>query len=144
MNYFTPSGPGFWAASSAMRVRTLFFILLAAFLCGCSYSYIGQDSGASPDGRFRAATALTDRGFKHVADTHLGGRDIHLCPGEIFSRTLSFPVSAGDAGTWAAWLFLEDIRTDGTNAQQVSAVNYPAPSTIWQTAGWSLWPVRRS
>jgi hypothetical protein len=100
-----------------MRVRTPFIILLAAFVCGCSYTNIGQDSSVSPDGRFRAATVLTDCGFKHVADAHLGGRDIHLCPGEIFSRTLSFPVSVGDAGTWAAWLFLEDIRTDGTNAQ---------------------------
>ncbi len=60
---------------------------------------------------------LTDCGFKHVADIHLGGRDIHLCPGEIFSRTLAFPVSTGDVGTWAAWLFLEDIRTDGKSAQ---------------------------
>jgi hypothetical protein len=94
-----------------------FLILSAAFLCGCSYTNIGQDSRVLSDGRFRVATALTDRGSKHVADAHLGGRDIHLCPGEIFSRTFSFPVSAGDTGTWAAWLFLEDIRTDGTNAQ---------------------------
>jgi hypothetical protein len=100
-----------------MQVRKPFFIFLAAFLCGCSSSCIGQESRVSPDGRFRAATALTDCGFKHVADAHLGGRDIHLCPGEIFSRKLSFPVSAGDAGTWAAWLFLEDIRTDGRNVQ---------------------------
>jgi hypothetical protein len=78
-------------------------------LAGCPSFCVATDTVA--------ATALTDRGFKHVADAHLGGRDIHLCPGEVYSRTLSFPVLAGDSGTWAAWLFLEDIRTDGTNAQ---------------------------
>jgi hypothetical protein len=100
-----------------MPVRTPFFIFLAVFLCGYSYTCIGQDRRVSPDGRLRVVTTLTDCGSQHVADTHLGGRDIHLCPGEVFSRTLSFPLSAGDADTWASWLFLEDIRTDRTNAQ---------------------------
>ena len=91
-----------------MKPNIKYYILLVVF-AGCPSFCVAAD----PVG----ATALTDRGFKHVADAHLGGRDIHLCPGEVFSRTLSFPDLAGDSHTWAAWLFLEDIRTDGTNAQ---------------------------
>ena len=92
----------------------------------------------APDDRSRAVTALTDCGFKHVTDAHLGGRDIHLCPGEVFSRTLSFPVLVGDVGTWAAWLFLEDIRTDGTNTQPgVASVQVIFDSTHTNTVYFS-------
>ena len=83
-----------------MKPNIKYYILLVVF-AGCPSFCVAAD----PVG----ATALTDRGFKHVADAHLGGRDIHLRPGEVFSRTLSFPVLAGDADTWAAWLFQEDI-----------------------------------
>lgn len=68
-----------------------------------------------------ATTTLTDRGLKHVADAHLGGRDIYLCPGQVFTNALSFPVATGNTGTWAAWLFLEDIRTADTNQQRGAA-----------------------
>jgi hypothetical protein len=39
-----------------MQVRTPLFILMAAFICGCSYTYIGHRSIASPDARFWVST----------------------------------------------------------------------------------------
>jgi len=39
-----------------MRGFTLFFILMATFICGCSHTYIGGKSKASPNGRFWVST----------------------------------------------------------------------------------------
>jgi len=53
------------AASSAMRVCTPFCFLLAAFLCGCSFTYIGHNGVVSPDGRFRVSTEC-DGAYGHA------------------------------------------------------------------------------